>query len=113
MGFPFEFAEKREQAICPLTSSCSSCPLWFNIFHSVNGYETFYTPTGFRLDRGRLRWGPSWPTALTRWNSLCFATVHRNDNAGSVCVGLDVVSVAIAVRPTPGWAGFSCATVAG
>ncbi len=38
MGFPFEFAEKQEQAICPLTFSCSSCPLWFNIFHSVNGY---------------------------------------------------------------------------
>ncbi len=40
MGFPIEFAEKREQAICPLTSLCSSCPLWFNIFHSVNGYKT-------------------------------------------------------------------------
>ncbi len=45
MGFPFEFAEKREQAICPLTSSCSLCPLWFNIFHSVNGYAIFIVTT--------------------------------------------------------------------
>ncbi len=52
MGFPFEFAEKREQAICPLTSSCSSCPLWFNIFHSVNGYNsTGGMPGGATIDR--------------------------------------------------------------
>ncbi len=49
MGFPFEFAEKREQAIYPLTSSCSLCPSWFNIFHSVNGYLKAYFPMNHPL----------------------------------------------------------------